>query len=175
MERRALIKNIGLSAATIIAGGGLAQALNNKDLEMPWKGNIKHSLASWTYNFLGLEGTCQMLQKMGIGAIDLIAPKDFDLVKKYKLYVSMCYTAGNTSLTEGWNQPKNHDALINDYTAAIPIIAAAGFKNLICFSGNRNGMNDNEGLNNCLKGLQQILPLAEKMVLLYKWNYLIVK
>jgi len=33
---------------------------------------------------------------------------------------------------------------------------------LICFSGNRRGMNDYVGLQNCVDGLSQILPLAEK-------------
>ena len=33
---------------------------------------------------------------------------------------------------------------------------------MICFSGSRRGMDDETGWNNCVKGLQQILPLAEK-------------
>ena len=41
-------------------------------------------------------------------------------------------------------------------------MADAGYTNLICFSGNRNGMDDETGLQNCVEALQQILPLAEK-------------
>src|SRR6201999_284252 len=44
----------------------------------------------------------------------------------------------------------------------IPIIAKAGYKNLICFSGSRKGMDDETGFTNCVAGLQQVLPLAEK-------------
>lgn len=40
--------------------------------------------------------------------------------------------------------------------------AKAGYKNVICFSGNRNGMDDQTGLKNCAEGLKKILPLAEK-------------
>ncbi|MFL5771687.1 MAG: hydroxypyruvate isomerase family protein, partial [Flavisolibacter sp.] len=36
------------------------------------------------------------------------------------------------------------------------------YKNLICFSGNRKGMDDETGLNNCVEGLKQIMSLAEK-------------
>ena len=38
----------------------------------------------------------------------------------------------------------------------------AGYTDVICFSGSRRGMDDETGWNNCVKGLQQILPLAEK-------------
>ena len=41
-------------------------------------------------------------------------------------------------------------------------MAKAGYKNVICFSGSRNGMDDETGLKNCAEGLQKILPLAEK-------------
>jgi hydroxypyruvate isomerase len=34
---------------------------------------------------------------------------------------------------------------------------------LICFSGNRDGMSDTEGLENCTIGLRRILPLAEEL------------
>src|SRR5690606_12141669 len=64
--------------------------------------------------------------------------------------------------TEGWNNPQNHEWLIRDYLEAIPLVAEAGYKNLICFSGNRNGMDDAIGLGNCVKGLRKIMPIAEK-------------
>jgi hydroxypyruvate isomerase len=74
----------------------------------------------------------------------------------------MCYTAGETSLTKGWNNKAHHAWLIKDYLEAIPLVAAAGYTNLICFAGNRNGMDDETGLQNCVEGLKQIMPLAEK-------------
>jgi hydroxypyruvate isomerase len=74
----------------------------------------------------------------------------------------MCYTAGKISLTEGWNNKSNHPWLIKDFNEAIPLVAKAGYKNLICFSGNRNGMDDITGMKNCADGLKQIIGLAEK-------------
>jgi hydroxypyruvate isomerase len=74
----------------------------------------------------------------------------------------MCYHGGKVSLTEGFNDPKFHEQLIKDYTEVIPLMQKAGYKNLICFSGNRNGMDDETGLKNCVAGLQKLLPLAEK-------------
>ena len=40
--------------------------------------------------------------------------------------------------------------------------AAAGFPNVICFSGNRAGMDDQEGLANSIAGLKKIAGYAEK-------------
>ena len=44
----------------------------------------------------------------------------------------------------------------------IPLLAKAGYKNLICFSGSRRGIDDETGWNNCAEGLKQIMGLAEK-------------
>ena len=125
------------------------------------KGNINHSVCLWTYNYLPLEELCIEVKKMGISAIDLLTPKEWPIAQKHGIYCSMCYTAGKISLTEGWNNPTFHPGLIRDFTEAIPLVAKAGYKNLICFSGNRNGMDDETGLQNCVKGLKQILSLAE--------------
>lgn len=126
------------------------------------KGNINHSMCQWTYNFISLEELCAEVKKIGLGAIDLLAPKDWPTAKKHGLYCSMCYTAGKASLTDGWNNTANHAWLIKDYTEAIPLVAAAGYKNLICFSGNRRGMDDETGMKNMTDGIKQIIGLAEK-------------
>ena len=73
----------------------------------------------------------------------------------------MCNGA-EISLTEGWNDPQYHEQLIKNYTEIIPQAAEAGYTNIICFSGNRRGMNDYVGLQNCVEGLSKIMPLAKK-------------
>jgi hydroxypyruvate isomerase len=99
---------------------------------------------------------------MGLTAIDLLAPKEWPIAKKHGLHVSMCYTGGKRSLTEGWNRTENHEWLVKDYLEAIPLVAEAGYKNLICFSGNRNGMDDETGMKNMTEGIKKIMPLAEE-------------
>ena len=84
------------------------------------------------------------------------------MVQKYGIDSSMCYIAGNVSLTDGFNNKNYHEQLIKDYLEVIPLMAKAGYKNLICFSGSRNGMDDETGLKNCVEGLKKVLPLAEK-------------
>ncbi len=158
-SRRTLLKQL--------AAGSLAAALpgveafaNNDDMEL--KGNINHSVCSWTYNHLSLDELCIAVKKIGLKAIDLAAPKDWPILQKHGIHCSMCYTAGEISLTDGWNNKSLHAALIKEFSEAIPLVAKAGYKNLICFSGNRNGMDDQTGLQNCVEGLKQIMSLAEK-------------
>ena len=51
----------------------------------------------------------------------------------------MAHGAG-MGITKGFNRPDLHDALVADYESLIPKVAEAGLTNLICFSGNRDGM-----------------------------------
>jgi hydroxypyruvate isomerase len=125
------------------------------------KGNIKHSVCYWTYNFLPLDELCKTVKEIGFSAIDLVGPKDWSTLKKYDVYSSMCNGA-EISLTEGWNDKQYHATLIKNYTEHIHLVAEAGYRNLICFSGNRRGMSDEIGLRNCAEGLKQILSIAEK-------------
>jgi hydroxypyruvate isomerase len=162
-RRDALKKIVAGTAAASVApfiSSFAAEEINSKKLKL--KGNINHSVCQWTYNHIPLEELCVEVKKIGIGAIDLIAPKDWPMLKKYGLYSSMCYIAGKVSLTEGWNNKTFHPQLIKDFSETIPLVKEAGYKNLICFSGNRKGMDDETGMNNCVEGLKQIMGLAEK-------------
>ena len=161
-NRRNMIKNLALGSVAITTGKLFTGIEHIEAVDYKLKGNINHSVCAWTYDFLTLDELCMIVKKLGFAAIDLIAPKDWPVLQKHNIYCSMCYTAGKISLTEGWNNKKFHEQLIKDFDEAIPLVAAAGYKNLICFSGNRNGMDDETGMNNCVEGLKQIIGLAEK-------------
>ncbi|RNC88543.1 MAG: hydroxypyruvate isomerase [Allomuricauda sp.] len=160
MKRRNFI-----AAATAGSAGLMTNTLTGQnpspDPTFKLKNNINHSVCQWCFDHLPLEAFLKVLNDLGIKAIDLIGPKDWPLLKQYGIHCSMCNGA-EISLTEGWNNPKYHEELIKNYTALIPEVAAAGYTNLICFSGNRNGMNDYVGLQHCVEGLSKIIPLAEK-------------
>ncbi|RYY13670.1 MAG: hydroxypyruvate isomerase, partial [Chitinophagaceae bacterium] len=113
------------------------------------------------YNTVPLEEFCAAVKKMGINAIDLVGPKDWPTLKKYDLYSSMCNGA-EINIDDGWNDPKFHDQLVQKYTEMIPLVAKAGYKNLICFSGARRGKDDETGLKNSTEGLKKIMSIAEQ-------------
>jgi len=166
VNRRNLLKQVLTGSAALAAGvvipKNVMASMPASNTEGALKGNINHSVCKWCYGDVSLEDLCKTVKEIGFNAIDLLKPNEWPTVKKYGIDCSMCYTAGETSLTKGWNDVKNHEWLIKDYLEGIELVAAAGYKNLICFAGNRNGMDDETGLQNCVKGLQQILPLAEK-------------
>jgi len=163
IHRRKLIKQLTAGSLAIGSLPALAATCSSSThKKTALKNNINHSVCQWTYNFISLEELCKVVKEIGFNAIDLIAPKDWPTLQKYGIYSSMCYHGGKTSLTEGFNDKKFHDQLVKDYTDVIPLMVKAGYKDVICFSGNRNGMDDETGLKNCAEGLKRILPLAEK-------------
>ncbi|MBL7709949.1 MAG: TIM barrel protein [Chitinophagaceae bacterium] len=161
-SRRKWLKHAAAGSLAVTAIPTLSSFISPAENEYALKGNINHSVCSWTYNFIPLEELCGLVKKLRFSAIDLLAPKDWPTVQQHGITCSMCYTAGKISLTEGWNDKKNHEWLIKDFTEAIPLVSKAGYKNLICFSGNRNGMDDETGMKNCVEGLKKIMALAEQ-------------
>jgi hydroxypyruvate isomerase len=158
--RRDAIKHLTTGVLGVSAAGAFSSFTDN-DEAMKLKGIINHSVCSWTYNFLSLDEMCKMVKKIGFSAIDLVGPKDWPTLKQNGVDSSMCNGA-EINLVNGWNNKQYHSTLIKNYTDHIELVSKAGYKNLICFSGNRNGMDDETGLKNCVEGLKQILSLAEK-------------
>ncbi|MGB6152533.1 MAG: TIM barrel protein [Pricia sp.] len=161
MKRRTFIGTSAAASVGMLAAqtGNAMAPKANKAAEL--KNNINHSACFWCYNPIPLDKFLGNLKDLGVSAIDLVGPEDWPLLKKHGIHAAMCWGAG-LGIEKGWNDPKLHDELIRDYERVIPLVAEAGYTNLICFSGNRNGMDDEMGLQNCVTGLKKVLPLAEK-------------
>ncbi|EMR02374.1 hydroxypyruvate isomerase family protein [Cesiribacter andamanensis] len=162
--RRDVLKKMLAGSVAMVAAGGLpacAGASAEQTQPPVLKKNINHSVCRWTYDFLSLEALCRMVKEIGFSAIDLVGPAEWHILKAQGIDSSMCNGA-EISLEDGWNEPANHARLLQNYRDMIPKVAQAGYKNLICFSGNRRGMSEEEGLQNSVAGLQQLMPLAEQ-------------
>lgn len=164
INRRTTIKNLIAGSIALPATKLFAGEMNtlNKNKPLKLKGNINHSVSRWTYNYLSLDELCKAVKDIGVSAIDLVKPQDWPTLQQHGIYSSMCYTAGDNNLYNGLDNPQYHEQLIKEYLETIPIMAKAGYKNLICFSGTRNGMDDETGMKNCKDALEKILPVAEK-------------
>lgn len=150
-----------LAGSAAIAATPLLGLQSVHEDRLPLKGNIKHSVCRWCFGDMPLEQLCVAVKEMGLVGIDLVGPKDWNTLKQNQLVSTMCNGA-EISLTKGWNHPQYHAQLIKNYTEHIELVAAAGYTNLICFSGNREGMPDDVGLQYCADGLKKIMSLAEK-------------
>ncbi|SDK74810.1 hydroxypyruvate isomerase [Pedobacter sp. ok626] len=161
LSRRTALKNIVAGTAALGVSAAIPAFALEQTKSTMLKGNINHSVCRWCFGKMELDDLCIEAKKIGIKAIDLVGPKDWPTLKKHGLYSSMCNGA-EINLVDGWNDPQFHATLIKNYSEMIPKVAEAGYTQLICFSGNRRGKDDETGLKNCVDGLKQVLPLAEK-------------
>lgn len=125
------------------------------------KGNINHSVTRWPYGGYSLDELCAAAKDIGIQSIELLGPDDWPVLKQHGLDCAMTNGA-ELGLERGFNNPAYHDELEERYNEMIPKVAEAGFQQLICFSGNRDGMDDEEGAENCAEGLRRIVGTAER-------------
>ena len=107
------------------------------------------------------EETCQLAAKMGIVGYDLRGPQDWPTLKKYGLTPTMYPPGPGGTIPDALNRTENHDRLEKLMHAAIDEAAANGVPNIITFSGNRRGMADAEGADNCVLWLNKLKAHAE--------------
>jgi hydroxypyruvate isomerase len=98
---------------------------------------------------------------MGLASVDLLQLDDLPVLKNHGLICAML-TGVPGAIPKGLNRVENHEVIAAFFEKTIPLAAAAGCPNLICFSGNRQGMSDEQGLDNCAAGLKRFIALAEK-------------
>lgn len=160
LTRKQAIQTMAAGAIGTISLPSFSRSLENQNIQ-PVKGNINHSVCQWCYSSIPLDELARAAKGMGIASVELLGADQWQTVIKHGLTCAMGY-GSSISLNRGFNDPALHEQLLKDYTVSIPKAADAGLKNLICFSGNRNGLTDEKGIENCAKGLDPVLKLAEK-------------
>jgi hydroxypyruvate isomerase len=128
-------------------------------------GRIKQSVCLWCYNGymkqakVELDAFAAACAKMGLKSIELVGPDQWPTLKKHGL---ICAMTPSHSIPKGLNRLENHDECLAAIRKSIDATAEAGFPNVITLSGNRAGMSDQEGLDNCVAGLKKIAGYAEQ-------------
>jgi hydroxypyruvate isomerase len=166
LPRRSFLQTSAFATVATALGQRLAAA----DADAGLKGRIHHSACKWCYPKVPFDDLCKAGKEMGLTSIDLVDPPDFPTLQKYGLtsaMVSFPSIEGPDGVKIGkienaFNNPAYHDVLVQIYEPHIKAAAAFGAKHVICFSGNRNGMDEETGLKNCAEGLKRVLPIAEK-------------
>jgi len=156
MNRKTALKSIaGLAGSALLPHS--AEAMETPKL----KANIHHSVCQWCYDDIPLEKLCEAAKEIGIVSIDLLRADQWAVAARYGLTCAMAY-ASPIGLTRGFNDVSLHGTLLKDYAENIPKAAEAGLKNVICFSGNANGLTAQQGLDNCARGLEPVLQIAHR-------------
>jgi hydroxypyruvate isomerase len=121
---------------------------------------VKQSVSRWCYQHIPLDDLCAAGAQMGLKAVDLLNPEEFEVPARYGLVCSMGY-AGGGEIGSAMNRVENHARIEEGYRKFIPLAAKAGVPNVITFSGLRAGMSDDEGAKNTIAGLNRVKKIGE--------------
>ena len=131
------------------------------------KGRIKQSLVQWCFEeYWNLDELCRFAKQLGCKSIELVPPKDWPTLKKHGL---ICAITSSHTFVRGMNNPKHWDECLSELRKAIDVTAAAGFPNVITFTGYADTTNEGgskvdaeTGAKNCVEGFKKIVGYAEK-------------
>ncbi len=151
--RRGVLQATGAGALGTIAASKLAAEEPHKP-----KGNIKQSVCRWCYGKIPLDELAAAAAKMGYKSVELLQIEEYKVVKAHGLTCAMIRCA---SIADGLNRKENHAKIERELRKHIEFAAAEGLPNVICMSGNRKGMADDDGLKTCAIGLKRVVGLAE--------------
>ncbi len=159
MNRRRALGALGvLAAATTLAPH--AAALGERPPSPPSGGRLKLSVSRWCYGKIALDDLCESAKAIGYKSVELLSEAEWMVPQRHGLACAMANGFG--TIPVGFNRPDHHDKLVADAERMIPMAAAAAVPNIVCFSGNRGGLSDGEGIANCIAGFKRITPLAER-------------
>jgi hydroxypyruvate isomerase len=163
ISRRSAIQKMAGSAAVAATAVSLSKRLTAAESAggAQLKGRVNHSVCKWCYPKINLEDLCQAGKDIGLRSIELLTVDDFPTLKKYGLLCAMVSGVPG-GIENGLNRTENHEKIAEYMEKTAPIVAEAGYPNIICFSGNRRGMPDEQGLENCAAGIKRFIGQAEK-------------
>lgn len=122
---------------------------------------IRHSVCKWCYPKIPLADLARAGSKFGLQSIELLGPKEWPVLKEFGLTCAIAN--GPSTIPDGFNRRENHAKLIPAFHERIKECADAGVPSVICFSGNRRGQSDEEGLEICTEGIKKIVGEAERL------------
>ncbi len=127
---------------------------------------IRHSVSRWCFGSTPLDALCQKCLQYGITGIDLLKLDEIPTVQSLGMECSITAAHPDENdigeIEKGFNNPSFHPALHKIYQKLIPAAAALGVKQVICFSGNRDGISEQDGISHCATGLAPLIALAQQ-------------
>lgn len=122
---------------------------------------IRQSVSWWCFvpDKMTPDALLRTAADIGYEAVDLVAPEHWQRVRDYGL--KLAAVNGHASLTDGLNRRENNERIIRELGGNIALAAQWGASALICFSGNRNGLADNEGAEITAETLHKVARTAE--------------
>jgi hydroxypyruvate isomerase len=121
---------------------------------------IKQSFTWWSFgDSENPELILKQAAEIGYAGVELIDQELFPLAKKHGLAISA--HRGHDSIPKGLNRREGHTRILKELGQNLKLAELWKIPNLICFSGNREGLSDSEGAEITAEGLSKVAPLAE--------------
>lgn len=157
-----------LTAITGSVVGGAATASGQAPLNATQvapaarKGRIKQGVTRGVFGRgPALDDMCREAARLGIKGFDLIGPADWPTLKKYGLVPSMYPGGPGGTIPVGPSHKDTHESLVPKMHAAIDEAAANGVPNIIALAGERKGLSEVEGADNCVTFFNAVKAHAE--------------
>lgn len=169
ISRRTAMKSLIAAAPAALSTGAILATASAGAEEAPAApakrgvkvGKLRQSVCNWSWGH-GLESLCKFCVEYGLTGIDLLDPGDFPLIKKYGLQCSLVGGIGaGFGIGRGLNRKENHEGYLKFLMERVDAASAEGYKQVICFSGNRGGLPDEEGMENCVPALVKLAQYAK--------------
>ena len=159
VSRREMLK--GAAGLTALGAFGCGMTSRSADeLPVATKGRLHQSIARWCFEkYWDLDTTCRIARQLGCRSVELLGPSDWPTLKKHGL---VCAITGSHGFEKGMNNPKYHAMCFEKIREAVDACAEFGFPNVITFTGFREDTPDDVGLENCVKGLKEIIGYCEQ-------------
>ena len=159
LTRRSLLAATAGAATAAAAGLAGRQAAADDASPAVTRGQINQSAALWCFQPMKVETLARATAALGMKSVELVDPKDWPILKKYGL---VCAITLSHLFVRGMNHKKYHPECLEKLTKAIEVTSAAGWPNVITFSGMREKLTDEQGIKTTVEGLKKVIGLAEK-------------
>jgi hydroxypyruvate isomerase len=160
-RRGMLTRSVTLAGATTLFPCAVHASQSEDVTRVVENGRIRQSICGGCLRKSGMDMDQQaaVAAQMGLVGLDLVRPQHWATVKKHGLVATMVPGAG--SIKDGLNNKSRHAQFLDDFRKNITAAADAGWPNVICMAGDRKGISDEEGMDNCQIILQEAVKMAE--------------
>ncbi len=123
--------------------------------------HFKQSFAWWSFYRQGTDAHALLraASQIGYRGVELIEQEFWGEVRELGMRVATIL--GHASLTDGLNKPSNHSRIVDEVAKNCELAKKNDIPCLIVFSGNRNGLPDDKGVEITAEGLNRCKKSAE--------------
>lgn len=158
VPRRGIMKSL-------LAGSAFAfisrRSVKSEAAPAKLKGRIKQCVCRGFWGKYPWDEFLPTIKQMGLVGVDLVGQGDWGKLKEHGMISSMSPGAG--SIKNGLNNPEMHEKYMETLKKNLKDSADNGWPNVIVMAGDRKGISDEEGMDNCYKFLMEGKKIAEDL------------